>query len=110
MFVVQLTDGTAIQESPDVKWNSVPNGVTSVQLVHPMLNISVGLHGCRRYAFLCEGASVIQQRVNLPRLAENIYGLRNGTYIHLRLAQSGKLETKLLGKCPDLAEHVWRYE
>lgn len=107
MFIVELTDHTIIKESKDTKWRDVPDGIMSVHLVHPVLNLSIGLINYDRYAFLCEGISAIQRGINVPRVAENLIATRNGKTVLIWMNCDGQISFQQTN-IPEIAGHVWR--
>jgi len=108
MFLVQTIDGKYILESEGFKWIDVPEGITDVQLIHPILNLSVGLHGYEKYAFLSEGVYVMQGGFNVPRIAEILYGKLGGSYVSVRLFRTGGINTTISDKEPEIDSKVWR--
>lgn len=109
MFIVK-TDHGEVVESPDQIWLEIMGAIYGAYLVHPGLNLSVGVHGQDRYAFLCEGIAVLQSGENFQRIAEHLYGVKGDQYIHLTMHRTGEIFSEILDQVPDIADHIWRGE
>ena len=107
MFLVQY-NGTQLLESKDKRWDDIPHGITDVQLIHPILNLSVGLHGYDKYAFVSEGVFIMQGGYNIPRIAELLHGKLGKSYVSIRMFRDGKIETAVSNIAPDITDTAWR--
>ncbi len=106
MFILQTKNGEFIEESNQA-WSDIGEDIAGVTLIHPVLNISIGLVGYDRYAFLCEGV-VLQQGYNLPRIAEVLWGEMNGVYVCLRLLNNGTVTSTITKEAPIIADTIWK--
>ena len=107
MFVAKTTSGDQA-ESHECRWNNLSGALKGVYLIHPSLGISVGLHHYKRYAFVCEGATILQSGTNFQRIAEHLYGIKDDVVIHICLRQSGQLVSEHLDAVPELDESIWK--
>lgn len=110
MFVVQANDGQTIEETPEKKWLSIPDGIESVHLIHPAINVSVAAHGYDRYAFLCEGVAILQTGEGIQRLREHVWAEKPGMCLHISVHQSGKVCSEIIDTPPELADNIWRHK
>ena len=106
MFIIKQ-DNTEIAEGKDFNWDNVKDKIEGVYLLHPLLNITIGLHQCKRYAFYCEDLAMLNN-VSIPRVAENLWGEKDGLYIHLRLCGNGSIISEQVKEKPDINDNVWR--
>lgn len=109
MFIVKYLNDEIIQEDSNNNWHSIKNGIESVSLVHPVLNISIGLHGYDRYAFICEGV-MLQHGLNIPRIAEILWGELSGLYVCIRLFRDGTISSMVTQESPQIVDTIWKYK
>ena len=107
MFIAKTNQGD-ITESKETTWMNLPDDIEGVYLVHPLLNLSIGLHQYDRYAFVCEGAVVLQSNVNMHRIAEHLYATKDDRIVHICIKQNGSVISELLDSPPDIADNIWR--
>lgn len=106
MFIIKQ-DNIEVSEGKDFNWDQIKDNIEGVYLLHPLLNITIGLHQCKRYAFYCEGLAMLNN-VSMPRVAENLWGEKDGLYIHLRLCGNGDIMSETVKDKPDINDNVWR--
>jgi hypothetical protein len=108
MFIVQTNDGLITETRGG--WKAAPNGLLGVHLVHPAINVSVGLLGYDKYAFIGEGVSIMQGGGSIPRLAEHLYAVKGDLIWHICLRQNGEIVSHRLDELPDTIQYFWRYK
>lgn len=107
MFIAKTVQGD-ISESPELTWLGLPDNIQGVYLVHPVLGISIGIHHYDSYAFMCEGAMLLQSGRKFNRIAEHLYAIKDGRYIHICLRQTGQITSEVLDTPPDISEQIWK--
>lgn len=107
MFVVK-TDQGDLSESPELAWTGLPDKIHGVYLIHPVLSVSIGIHHYDRYAFMCEGAAIIQTGQKFNRIAEHIYAVKADICLHICLRQTGQITSEILDTPPDISKEIWK--